>query len=455
MRVILAAFFALGALRPAQQSPHVVLISIDGMRGDYLWDDARYHLKVPNLKALAAGGSFAEAAESVTPTLTYPAHATIVTGVYPAQHGILANTRFQPERWRAGEDGYDRQDWYWEASLFKAPTLWQAARAKGLSTAAFGWPSTVGADIDWLYSPPPAGFRPEVKDRGALLLELSTPELISRFTERLGPLRAARGDSRLADHYLALMAADALRERKPGLLLIHFGFADGQQHQFGPASPEGLAAIEDVDQNVGVLMHAVKEAGLTDSTTFIVTGDHGFLPLHTQLGANVPLVKEGLIILGAEGRIRDWEAIVNASRPFASVYLKSPSLLPRVWAIFERLRSENAGVFRLLSREELDRLSADRGAAFALEAEPGYTFDNRLGGAFGEPHGRKGGHGWTPARPGIETTFIASGRAIARGKRLTRVRLVDVAPTVARLLGLSLATTEGRVLTEILEDLAE
>jgi predicted AlkP superfamily pyrophosphatase or phosphodiesterase len=447
---------ALSLLLGASASPpapakRVILISIDGMRGDYLWDEPRYHLKIPNLKALAAAGSFAEAAEGVTPTLTYPSHASIVTGAYPARHGILANARFQPERWRAGEDGYDRQDWYWEASLFRVPTLWQAARAGGLSTAAFSWPSTLGADIDWLYVPAPAGFRPEVKDRRALLLELSTADLIRRATERFGS-DGARGDPRLADHYLALMAADALRERKPHLLLIHFGFADGEQHRFGPASPEGLAAIEDVDQNVGILRRAVKDAGLVDETTFIVTGDHGFLPLHTQIAANLPLLEEGLIRLNGEGTIEQWESIVNASRPFAAVYLKSPGLLSRVWAVFERCRDQNPGLFRLLSRTELDQLAADPSAAFALEAETGYTFDDRLSGEFKEPHARRGGHGWTPARAGIETTFLASGRAVLRGKRLPRVRLVDVAPTVARLLGLSLGPTDGRVLTEILAE---
>lgn len=432
----------------AAEEAHVVLVSIDGMRGDYLWDDARYHLKIPNLKALAASGSFADAAEAVTPTLTYASHASIVTGVYPARHGILGNTRFQPDRWHAGVDGYDLQDWYWEASFFKSKTLWQAAKEKALTVAAFGWPSTLGADIDWRYTPLPSGFRPERKDRSALRLETSTAEMVRRFEERVGRLDA--GDGRLQDHYLALMAADVLREKKPHLTLIHFSLADSQQHAFGPASLEGLAAVEDVDQNIGVLLRAVREAGLSESTTFIITGDHGFLPLHTELGANIPLVEAGLLRLEGQGKVAAWDAIVHAARPFAAVYLKDRALYTRVWSLFEKLSREHGGIFRLLSREELDRLHADPGAAFGLEAEPGYTFDDRLSGAFAAPHDRKGGHGWTPARPGIETTFVASGRGIRQGERLPRVRLVDIAPTVARLLGLDLGPTDGFPLAGVL-----
>ena len=419
------------------------------MRGDYLWNDERYHLKIPNLKALVARGSFAEAAESVTPTLTYAAHATIVTGVFPARHGILSNTRFQPERWRAGQDGYDDQDWYWEASHFKVKPLWQIAREQGLTTAAFAWPSTVGAGIDWLYSPLAPAFRPDVSDRRALELQVSTPELLQRFEQNVGRLRS--GDGRLRDHFLAMMAADTIRQRKPNLLLIHLSLADDQQHRFGPASPEGLAAVEDVDQNIGLLVDAVRAAGIADATTFVVTGDHGFLPLHTQLGANIPLVKAGLIRLDEGGNITRWDAVVNASRPFAAVYLKDAGLKDRVWSILDEEAQRNGRVFRLLSREELDRLGADPEAAFGLEAQPGYTFDDRLTGPFAEPHGRKGGHGWIPTRPGIETTFIAAGRGIRPGQRLPRVRLVDVAPTVARLLGLDIGAVDGATLAGILE----
>jgi predicted AlkP superfamily pyrophosphatase or phosphodiesterase len=425
---------------PAEPSRHVVLVSIDGMRGDYLWDEATYHLKIPNLRKLLAEGSYAEGALSVTPSLTYPSHAAIATGMYPARHGVLANELFQPERWRGEEDGYDSQDWYWEASYLKATTLWDAARARGLKTAAFQWPSTVGASIDWLYVSRPRGYQTDV----------STPALLSRFESEVGKLPGA--DGRLRDHYLALMASRVLREERPHLLLIHFGLADSQQHEHGAASPEGLAAVESVDQNLGLLMDAVEEAGIGDATTFVVTGDHGHLPLHTQIGANIPLVEAGLLELDAEGRISSWSAIASSARPVAFVYLRDPSLEPRVEAIFLALSRRHGGIFRLLSRAELDRLGADPVARFALEAAVGYTFDDRLAGPLLTSHTRKSGHGWTPETPGIETTFLASGRGIRRGVRLPRVRLVDVAPTVAALLGISLGETDGTPIVSVLAE---
>src|SRR5215831_13524955 len=107
-------------VRPGLAPEHVVIVSIDGLRPDFYLGD----FDAPAMKAMVAGGAHARAVESVYPSSTYPAHATIVTGVLPAKHGIHANTLWT-------EQGSSR-DWYWYAKALKAKTLWQAAREKGL-----------------------------------------------------------------------------------------------------------------------------------------------------------------------------------------------------------------------------------------------------------------------------------------------------------------------------------
>src|SRR5215510_1385844 len=118
---------------------HVLIVSIDGLRPEFYLDEA---WAAPELRALLKSGSHARAAEGVFPTVTYPNHATIVTGVRPARHGVYSNT--MPTA--AGTRGR----WYEEASDLRVSPIWEWARAAGLTTAAVSWPVTVGARIDLL-----------------------------------------------------------------------------------------------------------------------------------------------------------------------------------------------------------------------------------------------------------------------------------------------------------------
>jgi len=121
----------------APLTDHVLLVSIDGLRAQ-LYRDERW--PAPVLHELARRGAIALAVRTVFPALTYPAHATLVTGALPARHGIVDNEPFEPVA-RTGR-------WIWEASAIRSRTLWDAVRARGGTTAAISWPVTVGADID-------------------------------------------------------------------------------------------------------------------------------------------------------------------------------------------------------------------------------------------------------------------------------------------------------------------
>jgi arylsulfatase A-like enzyme len=139
LALVAAVACASGAPPPPSSGRHLVLISLDAFRPEFYLDAS---FDAPTLKALVAEGSHARVAESVFPTLTYPSHASIVTGVRPARHGIHFNVLFT----RDGERGR----WYEEATDLRAPPLWAWARAAGLTTAAVSWPVTLGAQIDWL-----------------------------------------------------------------------------------------------------------------------------------------------------------------------------------------------------------------------------------------------------------------------------------------------------------------
>ena len=143
---LLAVFAgAAGAAAGPARRPDVVLVTIDGMRGDYLGSADAYHLGIPTLRRLMREGSFSARTLSVFPTLTGTAHTTLVTGATARRHGILGNNKFAPSTWVYRDDNpdnYDLQPAYRDHADIRVQTLWTAARARGLKTAAVNWPQS-------------------------------------------------------------------------------------------------------------------------------------------------------------------------------------------------------------------------------------------------------------------------------------------------------------------------
>src|SRR6058998_3934626 len=115
----------------------LLVISVDGLDHRYLRDRDQLGLRIPNMRRLLNQGRYAQGVIGVYPTITWPSHTSLITGVRPDQHGILGNRRGR-------QDG---GDYYWPADLLKTRTLWQAAHELGWTTAAVTWPVTVGAAI--------------------------------------------------------------------------------------------------------------------------------------------------------------------------------------------------------------------------------------------------------------------------------------------------------------------
>ena len=141
LALVLAAF-SFGARAQERHVP-VVLISIDGLKPEYVVQADAHHLRIPNLRRFLQEGSFAEGVRGVVPTVTYPSHTTLITGTSPARHGIYANTTFDPK-------GKNRGGWYWYAEDIRVPTLWDLAAEAHLTTANVHWPVSVAErHITW------------------------------------------------------------------------------------------------------------------------------------------------------------------------------------------------------------------------------------------------------------------------------------------------------------------
>jgi predicted AlkP superfamily pyrophosphatase or phosphodiesterase len=410
-----------------------VIVSIDGLRPDFYLGD----FDTPTLKAMVSGGAHARAVESVYPSSTYPAHATIVTGVLPAKHGILANTVWT-------EQGSSR-DWYWYAKALKARTLWQAAQEKGLKVAITYWPTTVGARADLVLG---EIWDPDNKDTVKRLASAATPGLLAELLFAIGiPQDRIATDRAAVDNFVSRAAAHVFRKHKPNLQLVHLLNCDEVQHKAGPGAPEVADAVRMQDENIARIRQAIAESGVADRTALLIVGDHGFTTVTRNFGPNAVLRDAGFIE-EEDGKIKSWRAIIRSSGGSAALYVKDPNDAPRaIEALLAGSKVDGKPIFSVIGRSTLDRLGYNPDAVLALDPAEGWAFTERLGPTTPTVAGN---HGQLPSRPGLETGFIAEGAGVRAGTTVERMRLVDIAPTVAAMLDLEMDDLDGHIRRDIL-----
>jgi hypothetical protein len=419
---------------PRRRADHVVLVSIDGMRPEF-YLDSRW--PAPMIQHLAAEGARAEAMQPVFPSVTYPNHTSLVTGVLPARHGIFYNTPFEPE----GQTGR----WYWAAEHIRVPTLWTAARAAGLVTAAVSWPVTVGADID--FNMPEVWPLEQGVDRIEYLRGFCSPpgllaEVEARATGRLRPDSFSIESMTLDDH-LGAAAAYLLEAHRPHLLLVHLITPDHFQHEDGRDSPRVRRAVAAADRSLSRLWEAAGRAGIRERTAFIVVGDHGHVDRHTTIAPNRWLVEAGLLDPTADrGR---WRAAFHTTGASAFLHLADPAdeaAVAEARQALGRLPAATRRSFRIVDRDQLDRLGAAPEAAFALAPMPGVDVSP----SFRRPDirsARGATHGYLPEVAQVHTGLVAWGAGIRAGASAPMLHITDVAPLVAELLGLKLEALDG------------
>jgi predicted AlkP superfamily pyrophosphatase or phosphodiesterase len=287
----------------------------------------------------------------------------------------------------------------------------------------------------------------------ALTRRESTPGLVDAVVAELGGFGESENrDPRRRDVFDATAAAHILRTHRPNLLLLHLVHTDYAQHASGPRSLEARDAYARVDARIGELVAAVDAAGIRERTAFVITGDHGFHRVHSEMRPNVVLRQAGLLRLGPDGRVSGWKAIAHR----AAIRLADPAdaeTAARVRALFADLAGGRyRGLLRLVEREELLAREADDQALLYLEPVEGYSVSESLEGeAFVGASTSRGTHGSLPELEGMHTGLLLSGAGVRRGVTAPLARMVDVAPTVARLLGFELPEAEGVPMVGLLD----
>ena len=438
-----AVVAVIAAVAAQQPSRHVVIISLDGFAA-WALDDP--YLPVPTLRRLAANGAVAKAMRPTNPTVTWPNHTTMVTGVTPASHGVLFNGLL------IREPGVPPriEQWRDKAELVRVKTLYDAAHERGMTTAEVDWVAILNAPtITWAFAerPDPKAVIPrELVAAGVL----SQAELETFATRNIV----------WRDHIWTAAAAHILVKHKPNLLLFHLLNLDSTQHRYGPRTPAALTTMAHLDAQVATILEAVEKAGIGPQTTVFVVSDHGFKLVKRQIRLNAALAAAGLMKV-QDGKVVQAEAYAVPEGGTALVYVTVPDAAGEILARVKRAIAGVEGVDTLIEPADFaahglpqPAVNPQMGALF-VTAKEGYAFTAPAT----EPpvvdtvEGSLGTHGYVASDPDLRALFIASGAGIKRGVKLDEVSTVDLAPTAAQLLGLTLPKVDGRVLSEILEPL--
>ncbi len=406
----------------AQPAPPLVLISVDGMKPEYVTQADQHGLKVPVLRQFLTQGSYAEGVVGVVPTVTYPSHTTMVTGVWPAEHGVVDNTVFDPL-------GEHPNTWYWDFADIKVPTLYTVADAAGIKTANVGWPVTINAPIDYNIA---EGTQSEHTDKPG-----SSPYHPADILDQIGVHPDEKADQ---DVTKTAEAVGILEKYHPGLLLVHLTDLDHQEHVHSPFSAEANASLEIIDEQIGQIRQAA--LAIDPHTRIVIVSDHGFLRVDHRTNLNVLLSQAGLIELGPpkpgakRPSVVRWQAEAWAAGGSNAIVLQHPedaALVAKVRTVLERAKADpNNGIETILTHEEIAARGGFPQATFLVDYKDGYDPGGALSGTLVEDAPSTGMHGYLPSRPAMRSAFFIEGYDVAKGRNLGVIDMRQIAPTLAR-----------------------
>jgi hypothetical protein len=426
---------------PASGSPEppklVVLVTVAGMTPADVTPGPS--ATMPHVAALAASGVVADHVETVLPATPLPVHAALATGELPAKNEVTGE-------YAIGDHGLAvpaPADYGSPAG----PTLWSVLGARGERVAALGWPGT-DPEAAQLFANFPAPV-PWAGDTWPRQLASRTSPALLASAQRLGAdALPVAFDGPARDAAIVGLACELIRAPvRPRLLLVRLSGSLPPLLAEGPQSPAARAALTAIDGEIGRLVTCVSDAGLAAQTAFVVAGDAPVGSLHTVIEPNVALADAGLLVPNPKGGLSlvRWSAFARTNGGSALVYARTEDD-----ALLARRALEDAAAathaFHVLSADELYRHGADPEAWFGLEAAPGYGFGPASSGPLLHFAAEKGAAGYLAPPGGLGAGFVAAGAGVRSGVRIPTMRQIDVAPTVAALLGVTLGETEGRAI---------
>ena len=433
----------------ANRDSHVIVVSLDGLAA-YLVDDPKAPL--PTIRRLAREGAIVQGGMKVSnPSVTWPNHTTLLTGVRPEKHGVLANgvlvrggigspTKVDPSR--------DQRD------LVRVPTIVDIAHAAGLKTGEINWPCTRGStSLDDSFPDVPDSL---LHTTPRLRRELVSLGLLQDETDASFKSNSSAG----RDLVWTEAACHVIRQRKPNLLLVHLLNVDGIHHALGAQTAAGYTANAYADMCLSRIVDAIDEAGIRDQTTLIVLSDHGFTSTPKALRPNVLLREKGLLKADG-GKLSEARVHVIPEGGIGLVYCTNPGEAEADRQRVRELFTGQEGVADVVLPDRFAEYGLPQPREYAqapdavLVAKDGYAVSASVEGdtfvaSNTEAKTSLGSHGFLSGSKKMNALCVLSGNGIRKGGQLEQVENIDVAPTVAKLLGLEGFSADGQPLSAAL-----
>lgn len=437
------------------KTEHIILISIDAL----FTDDYTYINNLPNFRRFFFKGTVAREVKSIFPTLTYPVHTSIITGVKPNRHKIYNNIKFQP--------GIKEPEWNWYYEYISSPTIIDLVKEHNMKTAAFLWPVTAGATprkID--YNVPEIW---PVKGENQVWLSLRTGSFffILKNYFKFGHILDGINQPNL-DDFTTAAVCDLIKSKKPNLTLVHLLELDMIRHRTGVHSAESIEVLRRMDERIGRIIDATREAGIYDNTTIIMFGDHGFVDINKKVSLNAIFKNEELLTF-ENNNLTSWKAYANSFDGGAYIYInneKKQSIQRQTYnKVLEILKQQkyNGIIEKIYDETNFQNLNVDGDFTFIALATPGYYIVNDW---HQKPPVKEidksnlknsaetkyiAMHGYRPDLENYNTLLLAKGSGIKKSNEIKNINLIDIAPTVAKLFGLKMHNTDGSVIENMLD----
>lgn len=414
------------------------------MHPDYVLKADQHGLRIPNLRRFLRDGIHASSVRGVLPTVTYPSHTTMLTGVWPVKHGIGSNIVWDPLR--KNQDG-----WYWYSEDIQAPTLWQAASRAGYTVGSISWPVSVGAP--GVQFNIPEYWRAQTDEDLKLMHAISTPGLVQEFQKTVGPYTVDLDAAEAGDWMRTRYAIAMIQKKGVRFLTLHLAALDHVEHASGPYSAAANKALEEIDRMIGEIEAALRAAD--PKAAVCLVSDHGFATVDHELNLNVAFVGAGLMTPNPKtgknvAGILDWKAEPWIQTGSAAIVLKDPkdqAVRGQVERLLKGLAADpNNGIAQILDSKEIAALGGAPNAAFWVDMKTNYSIGSALTGPLVRTTGVRGTHGYSPTHPELQAGFLLLGADIRKGVDLGAIDMRSFAPTLAELLGVPFPSADLKAL---------
>ncbi len=397
----------------------LIVLSLDAVGFDDIVENKNL---LPNVYSIIKNGTIIQNVKTISPSLTYPIHTTIITGEYPSIHGIDHNVYFQPFE--------NNPKWNWYYKNIQTPTIIDELTKEKKTTTSILWPVTAGAKIHrcipeiWDYK--------TGKTKASLTLKNGSTSFILKDVMKhrkiLNGKETVALDKFTYSVFMDIINKDSLSD----LSLIHFLSVDGAKHLYGSHSVHAKNALITLDLYIGNIYHEIKNK---EDVCLAILSDHTHIDTKHRINIEEIFKEAGLLFNS------DYIAYPRSCDGSCYVHIKNPSQKEQIKNKLRKIATTTKGIEKLYDLSEETTIS--NSAHFLLDAKDGYYFSDK--------DEYVGQHGYHSNRENYDVFLILAGNGIKKGFKIENGSVINHAKTFAKILNINFEYGVGICIDEVFE----